>query len=355
MRSFEVGIVIVAGLAVLFRAQKDPIGAPLIYSQAAVVRSEFIFETAPFASAHASTIVETNDGLAAAWFGGSAEGRPDVVIWISRYDGRTWSPPKAVADGLQPDGTTRYPCWNPVLYRPRGGPLLLFYKVGPSPSSWWGQWKSSSDDGLTWSKPHRIPDGCLGPVRNKPVELPDGSLLFGSSTENAGWRIHMEHTPDRGVSWERTPPLNDPGIAGLIQPTILRWPSGRTQILCRSRQGHVFESWMKGDWTSWSPPQPLDLPNPNSGIDAVMLSDGRALLVYNHSSQERSPLNIAISSDGRGWRRVLDLERGPGEYSYPAVIQSRDGLVHVVYTWKRLRIKHVVVAPAKLGLPDQTP
>jgi predicted neuraminidase len=352
MRSFAAGIVIIAGLAVLFRAQTNPAGAPLMSSQAAVVKSEFIFETAPFASAHASTIVETNDGLAAAWFGGSAEGRPDVDIWISRHDGRTWSPPTAVADGLQVDGKTRYPCWNPVLYHPRGGPLLLFYKVGPSPSAWWGQWTSSSDDGRTWSKPHRIPDGYLGPVRNKPVELPDGSLLCGSSTENAGWRVHMERSPDLGMSWERTLPLNDPGVAGLIQPTILRWPSGRTQILCRSRQGRIFESWMGPDWTSWSPPRALDLPNPNSGIDAVVLTDGRGLLVYNHSASARYPLNIAVSNDGRSWRRILDLESGPGEYSYPAVIQTRDGLVHVVYTWKRLRIKHVVVDPVKLGRRD---
>ena len=349
MPSLAAVMILLAGLAVFGSIRTAP-GTPQRRSpEAAIVKSEFVFETAPFASAHASTIVETNDGLAAAWFGGSAEGRPDVVIWISRYDGRTWSPPKAVADGLQPEGTTRYPCWNPVLYQPGGGPMLLFYKVGPSPSSWWGQWMSSSDDGRTWSKPHRIPDGCLGPIRNKPVELPDGSLLFGSSTENAGWRVHMERTSDLGVSWERTPALNDPGVAGLIQPTILRWPSGRTQILCRSRQGRVFESWMGPDWTSWSPPQPLDLPNPNSGIDAVMLADGRALLVYNHSSNDRSPLNIAVSSDGRSWRRVLDLERGAGEYSYPAVIQTRDGLVHVVYTWKRLRINHVVVNPVKLG------
>jgi predicted neuraminidase len=338
--------------SVFMLSESESVMLQRLSSEAAVVKSEFVFEAAPFARAHASTIVETDNGLAAAWFGGSAEGRPDVVIWLSRHDGRTWSPPERVADGIQPGGKTRFPCWNPVLFRPRNGPLLLFYKVGPKPAAWWGEWKSSSDGGRTWSAAHRIPEACLGPVRNKPVELPDGSLLCGSSTENEGWRIHMERMRDLGVSWERTPALNDPRVAGLIQPTILRWPSGGIQILCRSRQGRVYESWMGPDWTSWSPPRPLDLPNPNSGIDAVILSDGRALLVYNHSSNERFPLNIALSTDGRTWRRIFELENGPGEFSYPAVIQSSDGLVHIVYTWKRLRIKHVVVDPAKFGSKD---
>src|SRR5580765_4127838 len=92
-----------------------------------VVRSEFIFERAPFPSAHASTIAETRDGLVAAWFGGTKERDPDVGIWVSRHDGTRWSAPVEVANGVQPDGT-RHPCWNPVLFQPSSGPLLLFYK-----------------------------------------------------------------------------------------------------------------------------------------------------------------------------------------------------------------------------------
>ncbi len=166
-----------------------------------------------------------------------------------------------------------------------------------------------------------MPDDQVGPVRNKPVALPDGSLLCGASTENNGWRIHMERTSDLGATWERTPPLNDGKELSLIQPTILQWPSGKTQILCRSKQGKIFASWMSDDWKSWGPIRPTMLPNPNSAIDAVMLKDGRALL---------------------------------GEFSYPAVIQTGDGLVHATYTWKRERIKHVVIDPAKLRLRDMS-
>lgn len=311
------------------------------------VKSQFIVENPPFRSSHASTIAETKKGLLAAWFGGTAERNPDVGIWVSQHNGRNWSPPVEVANGVQSDGK-RYPCWNPVLFQPKDGQLLLFYKVGPSPSSWWGMLMTSSDHGQTWSQPARLPDGQAGPVRNKPVSWPDGSLLCGSSTEDNGWRIHMERTPDLGATWERTGALNDAKEFGLIQPTILKWPSGKTQILCRSRQGNVVESWMGADWKSWSAPARTMLPNPNSAVDAVMLRDGRGLLVYNHTTHGRSPLNVAVSSDGRLWETALVLESEPGEYSYPAVIQSRDGLVHITYTWKRQRIKHVIVDPRKL-------
>ena len=80
-----------------------------------VAGSEFVFETAPFASAHASTIVETRDGLVTAWFGGTREGAADVGIWLSRHVTGEWTPPIEIATGIQPDGA-RYPCWNPVLF-----------------------------------------------------------------------------------------------------------------------------------------------------------------------------------------------------------------------------------------------
>ncbi|TMQ00008.1 MAG: sialidase [Verrucomicrobia bacterium] len=320
--------------------------------QPGLVKSEFIFETAPFASSHASTVVETKEGLLAAWFGGPHERHPEVVIWTARHAGESWSAPVRAADGIQPDGQKRYPCWNPVLFQPKEGPLLLFYKVGPSPSTWWGMLMTSADSGKTWSKPKRLPDGQIGPVRNKPVEQPDGSLLCGASTEDKGWRIHLERTPDLGASWERTPPLNDGKELSLIQPTILQWPAGKVQVLCRSKQGKIFESWMGGDWKLWGPIRPTLLPNPNSAIDSVMLKDGRALLVYNHTPRDRSPLNVAVSGDGQHWQAALVLENQPGEFSYPAVIQASDGLVHASYTWKRQRIRHVVIDPARLRLRD---
>ena len=320
----------------------------------AIVTSEFVFERAPFPSAHASTIVETRDGLVAAWFGGTRERDPDVGIWVSRHDGARWSAPVEVANGVQPDGT-RHPCWNPVLFQASKGPLLLFYKVGPSPSAWWGVVRTSADSGRTWSAAIKLPEGILGPIRAKPVELRPGVLLAGSSTEHDGWIVHMERysgawTADAlaaTANWQRTGPLNVAAEFGAIQPTILMHAPSTLQILCRTRQGVIAESWSQDEGRTWSLLKTTPLPNPSAGIDAVRLADGRFLLVYNPTATGRAKLDVAMSADGTMWRRAVVLEDSAGEYSYPAMIQTRDGRVHVTYTWKRERIKHVVLNPAR--------
>jgi predicted neuraminidase len=323
-----------------------------------VVKTEFIYERAPFPESHASTIVSTKSGLVAAWFGGTEEGHRDVGIWLSRHDGKKWSPPIEVANGVQTDGQ-RHPCWNPVLFQPQGGPQILFYKVGPSPSRWWGMRMDSTDDGKSWSKPQRIPEGLLGPVKNKPVQLADGTIVAGSSTEHDGWRVHIERSTDGGKTFDKIGPLNDGKEFAAIQPTVLTWPGGKLQILCRSRQGKIVESRSNDAGRTWSPLKATSLPNPSAGIDAVTLRDGQALLVYNHTARhspsrprDREMLNVAISSDGKKWQAAAVLENQPGEYSYPAVIQSPDGLVHITYTYDRKKIKHVVIDPAKLRPSD---
>ena len=322
----------------------------LLAQQSGLVKTEFIFETAPFPSCHASTIVETKSGVVAAWFGGTAERNPDVGIWVSRLQAGAWTTPVEVANGVQ-NPQVRYPTWNPVLFQPKTGPLLLFYKVGPSPSEWWGMLATSMDDGKTWSSPRRLADGILGPIKNKPVQLDNGDLLAGSSTEHAGWQVHFERSTDNGRTWVATLPLNDGTAIPAIQPSILFHPGGRLQAVGRTRSGKIFETWSEDQGKTWGTLSLTDLPNPNAGIDAVALGDGRSLIVYNHTVVGRSPLNVAVSSDGRQWQAALVLENEPaGEYSYPAVIQTRDGLVHVTYTWKRQRIKHVVIDPAKLHL-----
>jgi predicted neuraminidase len=310
-------------------------------------QNEFIFESAPFPECHASTIVETRDGLLAAWFGGTREKHLDVGIWISRRDGEGWSKPMEVANGLYPDGR-RYPCWNPVLFQPREGPLMLFYKVGPSPSSWWGMLMTSEDAGKTWSTARHLDKGTLGPIKNKPVQLENGEILSPSSTEHDGWRVHFERSSDLGKTWKFIGPVNDGKKIGAIQPSILRHRDGRLQAIGRTEQRRVFTTESSDGGLSWSAMRLLALPNPNAGIDALTLADGRHLIVYNHVAKGRTPLNVAVSSDGEKWLAAAVLEREPGEYSYPAVIQTKDGLVHITYTWKRQRVRHVVIDPAKL-------
>ena len=334
-------------------------GCATVTHHSAIVKSEFIYETAPFPSCHASTLAETKSGLVAAWFGGTAERNPDVCIYVSRNENGKWTPPVAVANGVG-FSTNRLPTWNPVLFQPKHGPLLLFYKVGPSPATWWGMLTTSTDDGKTWSQPQRLPDGILGPIKNKPVQLANGDILSPSSVEgDGGWRVHFERSRDGGKTWTATPPVNDGKEIGAIQPSLLLHPDGKLQAIGRTKNDRLFEVWSSDSGATWGRMTLSSLPNPNSGTDAVTLRDGRQLLVYNHnlrtgsSNKGRSPLNVAVSADGTNWQAALILEddpTAPSGFAYPAVIQTSDGLVHITYTWERKRIKHLVIDPAKLEL-----
>ena len=333
-------------------------GAP---ASPAVVTTEFIYEKAPYPSCHASTIVETAGGdLVAAWFGGTAEKNPDVGIWVARFDAanKTWTPSVEVANGVQPavpgqTERTRYPTWNPVLFQPRGGaPLMLFYKVGPSPQTWWGMLRTSADGGKTWSEARKLPAGIYGPIKNKPVQLADGTILCPTSDETdekpSKWRIYFERSTDGGKTWAKTPFFNDGIAIGAIQPSVLFHGGAKLQAVGRTRQGKVFSIFSEDNGATWGRIELLAVGNPSSGTDAVTLKDGRHVLVCNPVAKGRTPLVVEVSRDGRAWKQEVVLEDEPGEYSYPAVIQTSDGLVHITYTWKRQRVRHVVIDPAKL-------
>lgn len=345
--------------------------ASVIAEHPSIVTSQFIYDKTTYPECHASTLVETSPGhVVGAWFGGTKERNPDVCIYVAHYRNGTWSKEVEVANGVQPD-QPRMPTWNPVLFQPSGGPLVLFYKVGPNPRDWWGMMTTSKDEGHTWSKPQRLPNGILGPIKNKPVQLVGGDWLCASSTEGnnesklddgefiGGWMVHFELTRDAGVTWEKIGPVSKGGARfDAIQPSILMHGDGRMQALCRTKQGVIAQTWSKDGGKKWSTLTATQLPNPNSGTDAVTLRDGRHILIYNHSGHRieeqkgnRYPLDVAISNDGLSWKRVLTLETEPcaSGYAYPAVIQTKDGMIHVTYTFNRQRIKHVVLDPQKLN------
>ncbi|MBP6431214.1 MAG: family 78 glycoside hydrolase catalytic domain [Ferruginibacter sp.] len=325
-----------------------------------IVKDEFIFDRASFPESHAATIAETSTGLITAWFGGTKEGNKDVCIWTSHLINNQWTAPQKVADGVLND-STRYACYNPVLFYTPQNELLLFYKIGPNVAGWKGYLIRSVDNGKTWSKREPLPEGFLGPIKNKPL-LINGVLVCPSSTEKNGWKAHMEFTNDFGKTWTKSEPINDGKTLSAIQPSILTYKNGALQILCRSQNRTINESWSSDGGKTWSPMQASLLPNNNSGTDAVTLSDGKLLLVYNHVKPDvslprgkgaRTPLNVAISNDGKKWFSAAILEDSPvSQYSYPSVIQTKDGMVHIVYTWRRERIKHVVIDPNKLQLKE---
>lgn len=318
----------------------------------AILKQEFIYEEAPFPECHASTIVETEDGLLCAWFGGTREQAPDVQIWLSRSTKDGWTKPVNVANGKQVSGK-ELPCWNPVLVA-QGKEVTLFYKVGPSPSTWWGERITSSDSGQTWSKPERLPKDYLGPVKNKPLRLDDGTLVCGSSTEHDGWRLHFELYDKAGQPLARVEPKDNRESPQAIQPGLLQLKDKTIVALSRPYKASVLVETRSADGgKTWSTGKLSSLPNPNSGIDAVTLADGRHLVVYNHTHSARSPLNVALAADDKlVWQAAAVLENTPGEYSYPAILQTSDGLVHITYTWKRKKVRHVVLDPKQLQAVD---
>ncbi|MBD3246045.1 MAG: sialidase [Candidatus Omnitrophica bacterium] len=331
----------------LFFAGMPAAGSRDTEPRRAMRQAEFVFspEQSPTEKCHAPTIAETPQGLVTAWYGGSREGHPDTGIWVSLQTEGKWSVPVEIARGER--NGRRMPCWNPVLAQLPDGPLLLFYKTGPSPKRWRGMMKRSYDGGLSWTDAEPLPDGIYGPAKNKPVLLDDGTLLCGGSTEAGGWKVHFERSPDRGKTWTRTEPIGARSRFDAIQPALFPLHDGQVQALCRSRQRVIVETRSFDYGKTWTPLIATSLPNPNSGIDGMVLADGRRVLVYNDSRRRRTPLVVALSPDGVRWRKAAVLEVGRGPFSYPAVIQTKEGFVHITYTYQRRMIKHVVLDPSE--------
>lgn len=302
--------------------------------------SEFIYTSAPFPSCHASTVLETGNGLLAAWFGGSYESHPDVSIYCSSNDGTGWSAPVMVADGIQ-SATLRYPCWNPVLFRLTDGAIALFYKVGPNPREWWGLYKISLDEGNTWGPSIPLPEGMLGPIKNKPLSLPDGTILYPTSVEYTPdcWRVFVESSDKDLTTWKKTA-IDNNGF-NAIQPTLFLH-NGKLDMLCRTQEGCLASATSADFGKTWTPLQGTSLPNNNSGVDGITLKKGLRLLVCNPILQGRNKLALMASYDGSEWKTLLLLEDEPeGEFSYPAIITRLDGSIDITYTYNRQRIKHV--------------
>jgi predicted neuraminidase len=326
---------------------------PSLCAQSSLVKKSevMVYDTPPFKECHASSIVEVskNKFLIAA-FGGSREGKDDVSVWLSHSDGDDWLAPQLIDTGVS-DDQELYPCWNPVLFQSQVGTLSLFYKVGPSPREWWGMVKTSEDQGKTWSKGRRLPQNILGPIKNKPIQLSDGTILSPSSTETRtteglNWKAHIEKSTDDGKSWTKIP-IDPKTEFDVIQPSVLVLGDDRLQILCRSRDNSVMQSFSDDNGDTWSQITRTVLPNPNSGTDAITLSNGLHLLVYNPTvkgKNGRSKLSVALSKTGKDWQEVLSLEnKKKGEFSYPAVIESIDRKIHISYTHNRRNIKYVVL------------
>jgi predicted neuraminidase len=180
--------------------------------------------------------------------------------------------------------------------------------------------------------------------------LPDGPIVSGTSVESyQSWSAWIERSTDNGKTWTRHGPI--PAEGGIIQPVVIWMGGTHVRLYARSQFGTIAMADSLDAGVTWSGAHSIDLPNPNAGIDVVRLKDGRFVMVYNHSSTARTPLNLAVSADGDHWKEFHALETDPGEYSYPAMIQGSDGSLHISYTWRRERIKYVNCLPSAIPKP----
>lgn len=302
---------------------------------------EFIFsEPLPIPESHASTILVREDGVKlAAWFGGTKEANPDVLIFVSRYEDGRWSKPVAVT----PEIGVQH--WNPVLFE-MGGEVVLFYKIGYPIADWHTRVMTSKDFGKTWSEPRELIPGDIsggrGPVKNKPIRISNGNILAPGSTEKGAWRCFIDIFD--GKEWRRRDipvTLDEPEKINIIQPTLWESHDGHIHALMRSNKGRIYRSDSTDFGETWCPIYATDMPNNNSGIDCVGLADGRVVLLCNPVEKnwgQRTPLSLFVSSDnGTTFEKVLDLETAEGGFAYPAVIE-KDGKLHITYTYNRKKI-----------------
>ncbi len=314
---------------------------------------------------HASTVVNLPDGgLMCCWFGGRREGSSDVAIYGSRWDGRRWSSPRRLADGAEAN-------WNPVLFYRGDGRLQLFYKEGQAIADWRTLYMISADNGLTWSGPAELvpgdKSGGRGPVRNKPIRLASGRVIAGASVERGLWMAFADYSDDGCETWTKSNAIAVEGLdytagektaessievsqqsfygRGVIQPSLWESEPGRVHMLLRSSEGRVYRSDSSDGGRSWCSACATELPNNNSGLDLAQ-AGGCLYLACNPVGEawgRRSPLTLFKSADnGQSWRKLLDLETGEGEYSYPAVI-GRGGGLCITYTHNRRNIACVLL------------
>jgi predicted neuraminidase len=290
-------------------------------------------------SCHASTIEELPDGtLLCAWYAGSYEKHPDVLIQMARKapgEGE-WSEPEVIQD------TPGYSEGNPVLFHAPDDTLWLFYVT--MYGNRWDEcrlnYRQSRDAGRTWGGERVLHEPLGWMTKNKPT-LHDGAILLPLYDE-VNWRSMVMVSEDLGETWAVSNFVTSP--PGNLQPTLMPLRDGRILMLLRTTGDSrvCWKSTSSDGGRTWADPAaPTDLPNPHSGTDGVTLRSGNLAYAYNPSPDARSPLSVALSEDdGTTWPCRKDLETEAAEFSYPSIMQGRNGRIHLVYTHRRTRIQH---------------
>lgn len=224
----------------------------------------------------------------------------------------------------------------------------------------------STDEGHTWSEPFTLfPQPGL--YTRQPVVVFQNQWLFpvyhsagGSITSNAQKdHSYVEVSADSGATWKE---CDVAGSGGYVQMNIV--PISPTHLVAffRSRYADWIYKSESSDGCSWTTPQATALPNNNASIQAIALKDGHLAMIFNNTQAELKPehadtasrriLSLALSEDGgKTWPWIRDIENPAlsqpilpledPEYSYPSIVQSADGMIHVAYTFRRETIKYM--------------
>ncbi len=306
-------------------------------------------------SAHVSSICELPGGrMAAVWYAGSREGARDVALYVSSRDAgltNSWTTPvSAGTHEAAGDEAFRYvkKVGNAILFAGTNGHLHMLYVT-----TGFGGWscsqlnlKTSTDGGATWSRSCRL---GLSPflniselVKNAPVPTADGGFVVPIYHEVMGKFSELLWLRPSADGFEAIKTRAFGGRTA-FQSSLVALNETNALMLCRTAGSvkKIHATRTSDGGRTWSALETIDLPNSNSGLDAIRISDGRLLLAFNDTDSGRDNLRLAISADGGvTWKRAATLVAEAGEeFSYPTVLQTSDGLIHVTYTWKRKGIK----------------
>ncbi|MEM3486333.1 MAG: sialidase family protein [Candidatus Methanomethyliaceae archaeon] len=325
-------------------------------------RKDVIEPPRSFPSCHAPTICQTLSGrLLLAFYAGLQEGAPDSVVLGVVRKGGVWSEPKVWVH------VPRRAVANPRLFLGPDGAVWLLFGVNYGPRWCSGDTylfvKRSDDEGDTWHDLELFWEqkGLLG--KNRPLH--EGNFWIFPLEWEYTWSATFLRSEDNGRTWELTGDLGVLANAHLIQPALVKLSDGRLRAYMRSQEGWIFISDSMDNGRTWSFPQPSPIPNNNSGLDVLRTRAGILLLACNPTGLTanpepveegwpetlalgftrwgpRFPLVLKISGDeGQTWPLELVLEEGPGEYSYPCLMEDADETIHLVYTYRRRAIAHV--------------
>ncbi len=305
---------------------------------------------------HPASITELNNGdLYLVYYGGKGEYANDTAVFgARRKKGETaWSAPRAIArDPFRSVG-------NGVVWQAPDGLLWLFYVIrfGETWSYSRIAAKISTDNGESWSDSSLIAleEGMM--VRGRPIVLSTGDYLLPVYHETGNDRQAVG--PDSTSRFLRYDPKAKQwaphGIIrsakGNIQPAPVEIAPGRLIAYCRRGGGYgpvtdgfIVRSESNDGGKTWQEGGDSSFPNPNAAVDFIKLRNGHLLLVYNDSMTRRTPLTVAISTDGdKSYPHRRNIAEGPGDFAYPVAIQTNDGRIHVIFTSdRRSVIRHAV-------------